>query len=151
MASVFWTLEDGRTLARRWSLMALALRLITDELKEIENAVEFYYFLEGFVIREDKGDEYNGYGGFIRQGTNIMFNFDLRTFAPENRTYFWQAAQNALSKIKEQKGDNNEQIEYILTTLLDMHNRIQMHEDPMHLNDLSSLMPETHDKIGPGW
>ena len=44
MASAFWTLEDGRALARRWTGMAYLLELITNELKEIEGAEEFYVF-----------------------------------------------------------------------------------------------------------
>ena len=77
MASAFWTLEDGRGLARRWSGMAYLLDLITRELKEIEGAEAFYEYLEPFVYREENGDEYNGYGGFIMGEEDIMFNFDL--------------------------------------------------------------------------
>ena len=66
MASAFWTLEDGRGFARRWSLMAYILELITDELKIIKDAEEFYQYLETFVYREEGGDTYNGHVGFIR-------------------------------------------------------------------------------------
>ncbi len=34
MASAFWTLEDGRGFARRWTGMAYMLELITNELKK---------------------------------------------------------------------------------------------------------------------
>ena len=45
MASAFWTLEDGRGFARRWSWMAELLELITNELKTIHGAEEFYEYL----------------------------------------------------------------------------------------------------------
>jgi hypothetical protein len=151
MASAFWTFEDGRTLARRWTGMANLLEVITNELKEMNGAEEFYDFLEKLVYREEFGDEYNGFGGFIRKDENIMFDFDLRTFAPKNRSYFCQAAQNALTRIKIQNDKQNEVIESLLTTLLDMHKRINEGEDPMLLNDSSIIEPETNEKIGPGW
>jgi hypothetical protein len=151
MASAFWTLEDGRAFARRWTWMARMLELITTELKEINGAEDFYEYLHNFVYREENGDEYNGYGGFIRKDENIMFNFDLRSFAPKNRDLFWQATQNALSKIKIQNDKQNEGIELLLTTLLDMHMRIKMGEDPMLLNDMRIIEPEPTEKVGPGW
>lgn len=104
-----------------------------------------------FVYREEKGDEYNGYGGFIRGNENIMFNFDLRSFAPKNREYFWQATQNALTKIKIQDDKNNDGIESLLTILLDMHKRIKNGEDPMRLNDMRTVASEPAEKLGPGW
>jgi hypothetical protein len=151
MASAFWTLEDGRALARRWGGMAYMLELITTELKEIKGAEDFYEYLDTFVYREENGDEYNGYGGFIRNDENIMFNFDLRTFSPKNCDLFWQATQNALSKIKIQNEKQNEGIEFLLTTLLDMHKRIKKGEDPMLLNDMKIIEPEPTEKVGPGW
>lgn len=151
MASAFWTLEDGRGFSRRWSAMASVLKRITHELKDIKGADEFYHFLEELVYREEKGDEYNGYGGFIRHGEDIMFNFDLRTFAPENRAYFWQATQKALTRIKIQDDPKNEGIDYLLTRLLDMHKRIMKGEDPMLLNDYSNIQPDPMEKWGPGW
>jgi|LakMenEpi03Aug12_release.lakeMendotaPanAssembly.Ray.scaffolds.fasta_scaffold733541_1 hypothetical protein len=151
MASAFWTLEDGRGLARRWTGMAYMLELITSELKDINGAEEFYRYLDRFVFREDNGDEYNGYGGFTRQDENIMFNFDLRTFAPKNRDYFWQATQRALAKIKTLKDDENEGIEFLLITLLDMHKRIIKGEDPMLLNDMMVVEHKPTEKLGPGW
>src|SRR5690349_18147414 len=99
MASAFWTLEDGRGFARRWTAMAYILVLITNELKEIKEAEDFYKYLQDFVYGEEIGDEPNGYGGFIRGNKIIMFNFDLRTFAPQNRDYFWKATQKALTKL----------------------------------------------------
>ncbi len=151
MASAFWTLEDGRALARRWTGMAYMLELITSELKDIDGAEEFYKYLERFVCRENNGDVYNGYGGFIRLDENIMFNFDLRTFAPKNREYFWQASQRALAKIKKQKDNEMEGIEFLLTTLLDMHKRIMKGEDPMLLNDMKVVESKPTEELGPGW
>lgn len=151
MASAFWTLEDGRGFANRWTGMAYMLELITNELKDIDGAKAFYDYLEPFVYREEIGDEYNGYGGFIRKNENIMFNFDLRTFFPINRDYFWQATQNALTKIKIQNDIKNEGIEFLLTTLLDMHKRIKRGEDPMELNHMRTIEPLTNEKLGPGW
>lgn len=151
MASAFWTLEDGRGFARRWSGMAYVLELITDELKIIEGAEEFHQYLESFVYREENGDTYNGYGGFIRGDQNIMFNFDLRSFAPINRNFFWEAAQKALAKLKIQDGNQAKEITFLLTTLLDMHKRIKKGEEPNLLNDLRTVKPENCEKLGPGW
>lgn len=151
MASAFWTLDDGRSLARSWAGMAYMLELITDELKEIKEAEEFYEYMEKFVYREKNGDEYNGYGGFIRGDENIMFNFDLRTFAKQNREYFWQATQSALTKLKVQDGSHHEAIINLLTTLLDMHKRIKKGGNPMELNDMRIIEPEPTEKFGPGW
>ena len=151
MASAFWTLEDGRGFARRWTGMAYMLELITDELISINGAKEFHDYLEKYVYREEKGDEYNGYGGFIRENENIMFNFDLRSFAPVNREYFWKAAQRALTKLIVQKDDKYEGIIFLLTTLLDMHKRIKKGEDPMELNHMRIIEPEPNEKLGPGW
>lgn len=151
MASAFWTLEDGRGLARRWTWMAYLLELITNELKEIKGAEAFHEYLEGFVYNEKKGDLPNGYGGFIRGDVNVMFNFDLRSFAPKNRDFFWQATQNALTKIKVHNEEENERIELLLTIILDMHKRIKKGEDPMLLNDMINIEPEPMEKLGPGW
>lgn len=151
MASAFWTLEDGRGFARRWTGMAYMLELITNELKEIKGGEEFYEYLEKFVFREEKGDEYNGYGGFIRGNENIMFNIDLRTFAPKNREYFWLATQNALTKLKILNDTQKEGIVLLLTTLLDMHKRIEKGEDPMLLTHMEIIESEANEKLGPGW
>jgi hypothetical protein len=151
MASAFWTLEDGRGFARRWAGMAYMLELITNELKEIKGAEDFYEYLEKLVFRGENGDEYNGFGGFIRGNENIMFNIDLRTFAPKNREYFWQATQKALTKLKMQSDNRNEEIDILLTTLLDMHKRIRKGEDPMLLNHMRIIEPESNEKLGPGW
>lgn len=151
MASAFWTLEDGRVFSRRWSGMAYMLELITDELKEISGAKDFYEYLEWFVIREDQGDEYNGYGGFVRNDETIMFDIDLRTFAPANRAYFWKATQKALEKLEKQNNERNDGIKILLTSLLDMHKRIENGEDPNELNYMNSIEPEPNEKLGPGW
>lgn len=151
MASAFWILEDGRGFARRWEGMAYVLELITNELKEIKGAEEFSEYLEKFVFREENGEEYNGFGGFIRGNENIMFNIDLRTFAPKNREYFWQATQKALTKLKIQNDNQNEGIDLLLTTLLDMHKRIKKGEDPMLLTHMRITEPESNEKFGPGW
>ncbi len=151
MASAFWTLEDGRALARNWTGMAYMFELIMNQLKEIKGANDFYEYLEKFVYREEIGDEYNGYGGFIRRDENIMFNFDLRTFAPKNRDFFWKATQSALTKVKVRNDKQYEGIEFLLTTLLAMHKRIKRGEDPMLLNDIRIIEPDQLEKIGPGW
>jgi hypothetical protein len=151
MASAFWALEDGRGFARRWTAMAYMLELITDELKLMPGAEAFYVYLEKFVMREENGDTCNGYGGFIRGDADIMFNFDLRAFAPQNRNYFWQAAQLALLKLKMRNDAEFEGIVVLFTTLLDMHKRIKKREDPMQLNHLSIIIPEPDEQLGPGW
>lgn len=151
MASAFWYLEDGRGFAIRWSSMAYMLQLITDELKDMDAAKDFYNYLENLVYREDQGDEYNGYGGFIRNGEDIMFNFDLRSFAPQNRRYFWQATQKALTKLKVGGEEKNEVVIELFITLLDMHKRIKVRENPMELNHLIAVIPHPKEKRGPGW
>ena len=153
MASAFWTLEDGRGMARRWTSMSYMLELITDELKNIDGAEDFYKYLEGFVYREEKGDFPNGFGGFIRGNNNesVLLNLDLRTFASQNRIYFWKAAQNALQKLKLENNDDNNGIESLFILLLDMHKRYKQGEDPMLLTDFREIQPEPNEKLGPGW
>lgn len=151
MASVFWTLEDGRGFSRRWSWMADMLKHITEELETIEGAEEFYKYLVYFVIDEENGDEYNGHGGFIRANENIMFDFDLRTFTPENRGYFWQASQNALRNLLVLEDKKYEGDIFLLTELLDMHKRIKKGEAPEELNHYNIIQPEPNEKRGPGW
>ena len=131
--------------------MAHLLELITDELIETEGAEEFYEYLEHFVYREEQGDKPNGYGGFYRGEEDIMFNFDLRSFAPQNRVYFWHAAQKALAKLKVNNANQDQGIVLLLTELLDMHKRINRAEDPMALNHLILVEPEPTEQLGPGW
>lgn len=151
MASAFWTLEDGRGFARRWTGMAYMLELITDQLKEIKGAEAFYEYLQEFVYREERGDIPNGYGGFIKGDENVMFNFDLRSFAPTNREYFWQASQNALTKWKTEGNDTETGTGYLFTVILDMHTRISRGEDPQLLNDMRTTEADPDEKLGPGW
>lgn len=150
MASAFWTLEDGRGFARRWSWMAHMLKLICIELKTIDEAEDFYNYLNNFVYSEDNGDEFNGFGGFIRKNENIMFNFDLRTFTPENRKFFWEATQKALTRIKSNK-ESQEDEGALLEILLDMNKRIKKRENPIFLNHYDSIQPNPNEKLGPGW
>lgn len=131
--------------------MAYMLELISAELKEIGGAAEFYQYLEPFVYREEKGDIYNGFGGFIRGSDNIMFNIDLRTIAPKNRTYFWRAAQEALMNLKVSNQDAGDGITALFIVLMDMHKRIERQEDPMLLNHLKRVEPVTFQRTGPGW
>ncbi|MDW7692880.1 hypothetical protein R9C00_10895 [Flammeovirgaceae bacterium SG7u.111] len=147
MPSAFWILEDGRTFSSRWSGLNYVLEYITDELKDMPGAEEFYEYLEEFVYREEKYDSSNGYGGFIRDEEDIMFNFDLRTFAPKNRRYFWEAAQNALINRQGKKASKKP----ILNSLLLMHEAVERGEDPMLLNNSSIVHPDPNEKHGPGW
>lgn len=151
MASAFWTLEDGRGFARPCGYMAYMLELITDEMQSMEEAQDFYGYLEKYVFRKDRGDELNGLGGFIRGDESIMFNFDLRSFAPKNRKYFWVAAQKALTKLKVQKEEHTVTVTQFLTVLLDMHKRINRGEDPMSLSHYRIIVPQPNEKLGPGW
>ncbi len=77
-----------------------------------------------------------------------MFNFNLRSFAPRNRDYFREATQRALIKLKFQNNNQNEGIEFLLTTLLDMHKRIKKGEDRMLLKDTRIIEPEPTEKFG---
>lgn len=151
MASGFWTLEDGRVFAKRFSLMTDMLERITDELKKIEGAEAFYEYLEKYVYREEKGDTYNGYGGIIRQEEHIMLSFDLRTFAPMNRAFFWEATQKAMTVLKTNNNTRNDDVVLHLNTLLDMHKRITRGENPILLNHMKDIAPEPPIKLGPGW
>ena len=146
MASAFWTLEDGRTFSIRWARMAYMLELIVLELKHINGAEEFYEFLSNF--NEQEGDIYNGIGGFYRGSETIMYNFDFRTFAPQNRAYFWDAAQKVLANLIQQ---NNEGVISCFNTLLSMHKSIKKGESPHDLNHSKIVEEDPQEKIGPGW
>lgn len=152
MARAFWFLEDGRCLNSRWTRMGYLLRLILEEIKEIDKAGEFYHFIKS--ITPDEDDEGNGYGGFIRTSTNelIDFNIDLREISPKYRKMFWDAAQRSLNKIKLANNPDDELGDYLLTRILDMHKRIERGESPNELNDLDNKTEEySGKKIGPGW
>jgi hypothetical protein len=151
MASAFWTLEDGRGFSRRWSGMAYMLRLITGELKDIREAKDFYEYLNEYVFHEEEGDKFNGYGGFIRRNETIMFNFDLRSFAPQNRDFFWEASQIALTKLIAANDNLKEEVTFLFIVLLDMHKRNRQGEDPMKLNHWTIIAPDPREKLGPGW
>ncbi len=151
MASAFWTLEDGRSFSRPWSWMSSMLHRITKELKAMEGAEAFGTYLEKLVYSEEKGDIYNGFGGFIRGDENIMLDFDLRTFTPLNQEYFWIATQKALITLMVQKNDKNEGMIVLLSILLDMHKSIKKGEDPMQLNHLGTIEKDPMEKFGPGW
>lgn len=152
MASGFWYLEDGRCFAKRMSWMAQLMELITNELKEIEEAELFYDYLKDFV--PDQDDESNGYGGFIRKSTgeNIMMVLDLREFTLENRAYFWQATQKALQKLIIKANMQYEGDITLLRLLLDMHKRIKKGEAPEKLSDTGkNVKPYSGIKAGPVW
>ena len=152
MASGFWYLEDGRCLARRMSWMAHLLEIITNEMKNIKGAELFYEYLKPFV--PDQDDESNGYGGFIRKSTgeNVMMVLDLREFTPENRAYFWQAAQQTMQKLILQGEAQQEGDVFLLRLLLDMHKRINKGEAPEMLSDTGKhIEPYSGIKAGPGW
>jgi hypothetical protein len=141
MASAFWTLEDGRGFARNWHYASHTLELIVAELQTIEGASDFAKYLSEMIYRPDEGDTPNGFGGFIRGNEVIMINFDLRTFSPKNRRYFWRASQNVYSKIKLADNEKYKPIQFLLHRLLDMHKRITKKENPMLLNDMSIIVP----------
>ena len=151
MARSFWTLEDGRTFSLRWSWMSRMLKIIVAELNKIDGAENFHDYLKEFVFRDD--DEYNGYGGIYRGGESIMFNFDLRSFAPKNRELFWKASQLALTELITKKEENTQGITEAFITLLDMHKRIIKGENPDKLNHLSIIEPEPEieKRVGPDW
>lgn len=75
-----------------------------------------------------------------------MFNFDLRAFGPQNRGYFWEAAQKALTELKIHEGDQEQGVILNLT----LHKRINKGEDPMALNHMRMIEPEPNEKLGPG-
>ena len=135
MASAFWYLEDGRGFARRWTGMAYMLELITDELENLEEASTLHNFLEPLVFREARGYLSNGFGGFVREGKSIMFNFDLRSFTPQDRSLFWVAAENAYERLEYADHSDDRAIKMLFETLLDMNRRVRKGEDPKLLSD----------------
>jgi hypothetical protein len=151
MASGFWILEDGRGFSRRYSWMAEMLKRIVEELQHLEGANDFYEYLNYMVPNEH--DEPNGHGGYIKasNGESAMIDFDLREFTAQNQNFFWSAAQKALKKCILLKIEENDGIIYLLTTLMDMNKRIDKKEDPALLNHLSTTMPYSGKKAGPGW
>lgn len=80
-----------------------------------------------------------------------MFNFDLRTFAPQNRAYFWQATQSAFAKLKTQREGQLEGATAVLKSLLSMRKKIRRGGDPLELNDMHGLEPVPTEQLGPGW
>ncbi|GGB65377.1 hypothetical protein GCM10007424_01630 [Flavobacterium suaedae] len=150
MASGFWYLEDGRGFCRRWSWMNYMLKLINDEIKLLDGAEDFYNYLIKLVMTDE--DEYNGFGGFFREGIegSIMFVFDLREFTPENRAYFWKATQMALAKLIKNDSEK-EEIIFLIKILLKMHKAIKRRENPELLNHLIITQPYSGERKGPGW
>lgn len=151
MAAGFWYLEDGRCFSRKWNWMNHMLELINNEIRLLKGAEKFAEYLNTFIMQEE--DEYNGYGGFFREGIDesIMFILDLREFATENRNYFWKGTQNALVQLIKESDNSHEGDIYLFTVLLDMHKRIKKGENPELLNHLSRVEPKTGKKKGPGW
>ena len=151
MASGFWYLEDGRCFARSVQGMGYFLSFINTEIEKIEGAKPFSEYLSQFV--HDDEDIPNGYGGFIRFDTNenIMQVFDLREFTIENRNYFWQGAQSALTKLIQASNSNFEGVIVNLKILLDMHKRITKGEPPNELSDIREPYPWSGKKLGSGW
>ncbi|MGD1843945.1 MAG: hypothetical protein ACFB10_00950 [Salibacteraceae bacterium] len=151
MASAFWTFEDGRGFAKRWTLLSHLLKLITDEMESITGAEDFYTYLEKLVFREEQGHIPNGLGGFYNDEGCILLNLDLRSFTPQNQGYFWKAMQRALWRQIVVEQGKNEWIIYWLTQLLDMHKRIKRRENPAELNFYDIIQPPTDERLGPGW
>ncbi len=149
MASAFWTLEDGRTFSYRWSHIARILEIIVDEMSLLKGAEKFHKFLSEFT--EKDGDEYNGFGGYYRGTKIVMFNFDFRAFAPKNRKFFWEAAQNSLKKLTLEEQEKNKRIIDSFAILLDMHKRINRGEPPVELNHSTIVEDYLGEKIGPDW
>ncbi|MFK8009594.1 MAG: hypothetical protein AB8H03_24750 [Saprospiraceae bacterium] len=151
MASGFWYLEDGRCFAQRVEGMGYFLSFINSEIEKIEGAKPFSEYLSQFV--PDDNDIPNGYGGFIKIDTNesIMQVFDLREFTIENRNYFWQGTQSALTKLIQADDSSFEGVIDSLKLLLEMHKRITKGESPNELNDIREPYPLSGKKLGPGW
>ena len=127
------------------------LELIVEKLKPMPDARAFHDYLDEYIFREENGDDYNDFGGIIRNGESILFNFDLRTFAPKNRTLFWRATRQVHRDLLMGEIHGNAVLIELFTDLLAMHDRIQVGEDPMELNDLSVIEPVSGGKLGPGW
>jgi len=124
MASSFWYLDDGRSFARRTSIMMEMISLIHKELSRIEDAKEFSNYISKFV--PDENCESNGFSGFYNLETkgNVELNFDLREFTKENISFFWAAVLKAKKNIQ----DENSVLSNMFSILLDMNSRIKRNE-----------------------
>jgi hypothetical protein len=151
MASGFWILEDGRGFSRRYSWMAGMLKRIVQELQQLEGANNFYEYLN-YMVPSDQ-DEPNGHGGYTKasNGESVMMDFDLREFTLENQDFFWKASQKALQKCILTKSEENEGDIHLLTILMDMKKRIDKKENPELFNHLTTTIPYSAKKSGPGW
>jgi len=149
MASAFWYLRDGRGFARRVQLMMDLMASIHEELKENSKAEAFFIYLKRYV---PKGNfELNGHGGFfyLKTGKEEMMNIDFREFTPKNQTFFWQAAQSKLGKLR--IASPNEPFTKQLQELVEMNHKAKRGEHPMEHSDLNRIIPATYKKRGPGW
>jgi hypothetical protein len=155
MASGFIILEDGRCLARTWTVYNYILELVISELTEDTKEAEFRNWLQTLIPNEN--DEYNGYGGFIKHdtGEEVQRWLDLRELTKENQQLFWVALQhslNGLRKASKGNNDNDDTIE-LLKTLLKMKHLSDIGDNPNKLTDWKDgyVEPPSGKRTGPGW
>lgn len=151
MASGFWYLKDGRGFGKRIQIMIRMLEEINSELKLDKETKEFSNYLNKFIPTEKH--ELNGYGGFYNTetGENIMMVIDFREFTKENQQRFWEATQRATRKLIKKEDKNDDGLISLFKILSDMNKRASKGEDPMKLNDMGTIEPDSGEKKGPGW
>jgi len=157
MASGFFILKDGRCLAPRWTVYDCIIEMVIRELSNVEDkdAQDFCYWLQTLIPHE--GDDYNGFGGFIRRsnGEDVRRWLDLRELTEKNQILFWNSLKKSTAKINadEQPSERNEALMYILNRFLRMKNLADNGDNPDNLTDWVKgyTEPSTGKQIGPGW
>jgi hypothetical protein len=138
MASGFIILKDCRCLARRWTIYDYLIELVIDDLSYLQDskAIEFKHWLQTLIPKEN--DEYNGYGGFIRQetGEDVQRWLDLRELTEENQQLFWKSLQLRLRKlITSPEKDKNDDLIWLLKYFLRMKRLTDIRDNPDNLTD----------------
>lgn len=157
MASGFIILKDGRCLSRRWTHYDYLIELAIKELSSMKGkkAEDFKGWLQTLIPQE--GDEYNGYGGFIRKanGENVQRWLDLRELTTENQQLFWDSIQNTLSNLitKDKLHKDNENLISLLKRFLKMKHLVDIGDNPDNLSDWVKgyIEPPSGKRSGPGW
>ena len=157
MASGFIILKDGRCLSRRWTYYDYLIELAIKELSNIrhKNTENFKNWLQTLIPKE--GDEYNGYGGFIRQadGENVQRWLDLRELTTENQQLFWDSLQRTLTNLitEGQLNKRNDDLINLLKQFLKMKHLADIGDNPDNLSDWQKgyVEPPTGKQTGPGW
>lgn len=138
----FIVLEDGRALApNNWAYDAI-IHAIVAELRENEDARPLATWLSGQTC-EAKG---------MGQG-----NVDVRELTPENREHFRAAVKDAISRAENVGPAAWHDPDFFpmwlecFRKLNKMWQSIDLGQPPDSITDLTSPMPVTGQRSGPGW